>query len=274
LKVIQKRLLRSILDSVPPHEAAHGFRKGRSIVTFAAPHVGQAVVARMDLADFFASIHRARVAVIYRTIGYPKVISRLLAGLCTSVAPSRIWESIEQSLPIREYLELKSRYAVPHLPQGAPTSPAIANLCAYRMDCRLAGLAKAAGATYTRYADDLAFSGDHNFARHAKRFLVHVSATVAEEGFHVHHRKTRIMREGARQHLAGVVVNRRINIRRSEVDCLKATLVNCQRFGPASQNRQGHPDFFAHLRGRIAFVEQINPQRGQRLRALFDSISW
>ena len=153
-------------------------------------------------------------------------------------------------------------------------SPAIANLCAYRLDSRLFALATAAGGQYTRYADDLAFSGGDDFARHIKRFLVHVTATVAEEGFYVHHRKTRIMREGVRQHLAGVVVNKRQNIRRREFDRLKATLVNCQNFGPASQNRESHPEFRAHLEGRIAFVAQLNPDRGSRLRKLFNEIRW
>jgi hypothetical protein len=138
----------------------------------------------------------------------------------------------------------------------------------------LSGLARSAGAQYTRYADDLAFSGDQTFARRAKRFLVHVAATVAEEGFTVCHRKTRLMRDGVRQHLAGVVVNRCINIRRSDFDRLKAILVNCTRFGPIKQNRQSHDDFRAHLNGRIAFVEQIHPARGRRLRKLFDAIPW
>jgi hypothetical protein len=163
-------------------------------------------------------------------------------------------------------------YGVPHLPQGGPTSPAIANLCAYRLDCRLFALARSARASYTRYADDLAFSGDADFARGAKRFLVHVAATVAEEGFVVHHRKTRIMREGVRQHLAGVVVNRRINIRRSEYDRLKAILENCRRQGAASQNKYSHPDFLAHLSGRVAFVEQLHPERGRRLREMLKAV--
>ena len=80
-------------------------------------------------------------------------------------------------------------YRRPHLPQGAPTSPALANLCAFRLDRRLSGLAEAAGARYTRYADDLAFSGDVPFGRMAERFSVQVAAIVAEEGFSVAARK-------------------------------------------------------------------------------------
>jgi hypothetical protein len=274
LMAIQRQVLRRILDQVPPHEAAHGFRTGRSIVTFAAPHVGQAVVARLDLKDFFPSVTLARVVALFRAFGYPQPASKLLAGLCTSVAPAHAWEHCELPNSREQLQTARSLYDVPHLPQGSPTSPAIANLCAFRLDCRLTGLARSAGANYSRYADDLAFSGDAGFARHAKRFMVHVAATVAEEGFVVHHRKTRMMRDGVRQHLAGVVVNRRTNLRRSDYDRLKAILVNCRRHGALDQNRMLHPDFRAHLRGRVAFVAQLNPRRGQRLLDLFNGINW
>jgi hypothetical protein len=274
LKSMQRRILHEILGVVAPHEAAHGFRKGRSIATFVAPHVGRAIVARMDLSDFFPCITRARVAAVYRAIGYPEKVAELLAGLCTSVTSSSVWDRSDVPLTFDQVRRVRWLYAVPHLPQGSPTSPALANLCAYRLDCRLSGVARAANARYTRYADDLAFSGDSDFARRAKRFMVHVAATAAEEGFKVHHRKTRLMRDGVRQHLAGVVVNRRINIRRAEFDRLKAILVNSCRFGPADQNRQAHPDFRAHLSGRVAFVEQVHRERGLRLRRLFNAISW
>lgn len=274
LKGLQRQILCQILNAIPTHDAAHGFRRGRSIVSFAQPHVGKAVVARVDLADFFPCVTRARVAAMFRTVGYPETVAGLLAALCTTVSPTWAWEDGELSLSIEQRQATRRLYCVPHLPQGSPTSPAIANLSAYRLDCRLSGLARSAGASYTRYADDLAFSGDTEFAFGVKRFLVHVTATVAEEGFRVHHRKTRIMRDGVRQHLAGVVVNRRINLRRCDFDELKAILVNCCRHGVADQNRKRHPDFRAHLRGRIAFVEQLHASRGQRLREIFEQIVW
>ena len=165
-------------------------------------------------------------------------------------------------------------YAQPHLPQGAPTSPALANICSWRMDCRLAGLAKAAGAHYTRYADDLAFSGDEDFEKRVERFSNHVAAILNGEGFSVNHRKTRIMRQGVRQHLAGLVTNERINIKRTDFDLLKAILTNCIRTGPENQNRDAHPQFRAHIDGRVAFAEMVNPAKGQRLRRLFEQIQW
>ena len=166
-------------------------------------------------------------------------------------------------------------YSRPHLPQGAPTSPALANLCSYRVDCRLAGLAESAGARYTRYADDLAFSGDEEFERRVERFSTHVAAILLEEGFTVNHRKTRIMRQGVRQHLAGLVVNQHMNVKRPDFDLLKATLTNCVRLGPESQNRDAHPAVFARTwKAEWGLSRSINPARGKRLRAIFERIEW
>jgi RNA-directed DNA polymerase len=273
LKEIQRRILRAILGQIPSHDAAHGFCAGRSIMTFATPHVGKKVVLKIDLQDFFPSISAARIQSVFRAVGYPEGVADLLAGLCTNVTPEDVWQGgqAESRLLLQE---ARWRYSRLHLPQGAPTSPALANLCAYRMDCRLSGLARSAGAIYTRYADDLAFSGDDQFLRVARRFHVHVCATVMEEGFSVHHRKTRMMQQGVRQRVAGIVVNNRLNVPREDFDRLKATLTNCIRLGPQSQNRGGLDDFRHHLNGRVSFVESLNPAKGQRLRSLYDRIEW
>jgi hypothetical protein len=268
LKWIQQRILAGILDKIPPHPAAHGFVKGRSVKTFAAPHVGQRVVLRMDLRDFFPSIGGARIQTLFRTLGYPESVADLLGGISTNAAPRDVWTGLA------EHREARAMYARPHLPQGAPASPALANMCLYRADCRMAGLAESAGARYTRYADDLAFSGGEEFDRRVERFAAHAAAILHEEGFAVHHRKTRIMRQSVRQHLAGVVANQRLNVRRADFDLLKATLTNCARHGPASQNRDAHADFRAHLEGRVSYVESINPAKGKRLRAILERIVW
>ncbi len=266
LKKLQRQILSEILDRSPPHPSVHGFLKGRSIKSFAAPHVGQRVVLRMDLSDFFPTFAAARIQTIFRTMGYPEWVADLLGGICTNSAPRDLFRGLTQ--------EARTLYCGPHLPQGAPASPALANLCSHRVDCRLSGLAESAGATYTRYADDLAFSGIEEFDRRVERFSTHVAAILLEEGFAVNHRKTRIMRQGVRQHLAGLVVNRHMNVKRTDFDLLKATLTNCARLGPDSQNHAGHTSFRAHLEGRVGFVEQINPARGKRLRAIFERIEW
>jgi RNA-directed DNA polymerase len=273
LKEIQRCILTGILNHIPVHSAAHGFRRNGSIISFSAPHVGRAVVLKIDLQDFFPSIRAARIQALFRTVGYPENVADLLAGLCTNATPCDVWDNC-RDVPDDQKRHSRRLYSDPHLPQGAPTSPALANLCAFQLDCRLAGLTRAAGAAYTRYADDLAFSGDHTFSRVVKRFQLHVCATVMEEGFSIHHRKTRIMRQGVRQRLAGIVVNQRPNVPRDQFDRLKATLVNCVRHGPDSQNRSGHNDFRSHLEGRISFVEMVHEAKGEFLRKLFRQIKW
>ena len=274
LKAIQRRLLREILDLIPPHDAAHGFRVGRSVRTFVAPHVGKRVVMKMDLRDFFPSITAARVTALFRTAGYPEPVARLLAALCANRAPAEVFDEPGAPADGTSGWALRRLYERPHLPQGAPSSPALANLCAFRLDCRLAGLARVSRTDYTRYADDLVFSGGPDFARSVERFQIHVGAIALEEGFAVQHRKTRVMRRGVRQQVAGVVVNETLNVGRTDYDALKALLFNCVRFGPQGENRTAHADFRAHLAGRVAYVASLNPERGARLRELFERIAW
>jgi hypothetical protein len=265
LKELQRQVLAWMLDRIPAHPAAHGFVRGRSIQSFAEPHTGQDVVLRIDLKELQA---------LFRTMGYPEPVADLLGGICTASVPRYALGEMRLALSAAEFQELKTTYRRRHLPQGAPTSPSLANLCSYRMDCRLAGLAGAAGAAYTRYADDLAFSGGGEFARGAERFALHVAAIALQEGFAVNHRKTRVMRQGVRHHLAGLVVNEKVNADRRYVDELKAILHNCVRFGPGSQSREFRGSFREHLLGRIGFVEMVRPEKGARLRRIFDEIQW
>jgi RNA-directed DNA polymerase len=125
---------------------------------------------------------------------------------------------------------------------------------------------------YTRYADDLAFSFDE--LPSADRFLTLASTVALEEGFAVNFRKTRRLRGGARQRLAGVVVNAHPNVPREEFDWLKAVLHNCRRWGPSTQHRDGVPNLRAQLTGHVAWVTMVNPQRGARLRAMLGEIDW
>ncbi|WP_322035290.1 reverse transcriptase family protein [Burkholderia cenocepacia] len=272
LREAQRRILHGLLDRIAPHGAVHGFRKGHGIVSFATPHADRDVVVRFDLADFFVSVRAARVHALFATLGYPAEVARILTGLCTNRVPSA--RLLAPGLRDRFDWIGRQRYRERHLPQGAPTSPALANLCAFRLDLRLAALARSVDATYTRYADDLAFSGGGALARDVERLQVRVAAIALEEGFALQLRKTRVMRRGTRQQLAGVVVNRHPNLSRDAFDRLKAILTNCIRRGPASQNRDAHPDFRAHLAGRVAHATALNAARGAKLRALFDRIVW
>ncbi len=260
LKAIQRHILREIVSKISPHDAAHGFRPQRSILTFVEGHVSKRMVMRFDLRDFFASVSAPRVQGIFREAGYPTMIAKVLAGLCTTRTP--------------DDLAPGPRWRTRHLPQGAPTSPALANLAAFRLDVRLQALAAKLGASYSRYADDLAFSGNIGFERAARRVQVLVAVIAGEEGFDLNTRKSRFMRQSVRQQLVGVVVNDQPNINREAYDELKATLHNCVRHGPESQNRERHGDFRGHLLGRIAHVRNINPTRGAKLHAAFERIQW
>lgn len=272
LRAIQRQILRKLLDLVPPHPAAHGFRRAHSCVTHAAQHAGQAVVIKMDLKNFFPSIPAPRIHALFAKLGYSHNVAATLARLCTHRTPSSVFNAsaIRKELPA----STRQQFRTPHLPQGAPTSPALANLCAWRLDLRLAALAQSMNARYTRYADDLALSGGDELVQAIDRFHVQVAAIALEEGFNVNTRKTRVMRAGVRQQVTGVVVNRHPNIARPEYDTLKAILTNCIRHGAASQNRARHANFRAFLCGKLAYVQMLNPQRGLRLRQLFDQIAW
>ncbi len=269
LTTLQRKILRQILDHVPPHLAAHGFRRGHSCLSHARHHCGQAVALRLDLKDFFATVPAARVHALFETLGYPTAVARLLAGLCTNRVPQTV---LDQQGQLTRQMRQSFRQA--HLPQGAPTSPALANLCAWRLDLRLATFAANMSAVYTRYADDLAFSGDGRLRRAQSRFLAQAAAIAQEEGFTVNFRKTRIMAAATRQELTGIVINQKPNIARPAYDKLKAILHNCARHGPAAQNRTNHPDFRAHLLGQVTHCAQINPARGAKLRTIFDRIAW
>lgn len=215
---------------------------------------------------------------IFLTAGYPEPVARLLAGLCTNTVPAEVLNQVGRPDPnsVRSTMSWQDQrpYCLPHLPQGSPTSPALANLAAYRFDTRLAALSEAAGADYTRYADDLLFSGDSSFARSVRRFTVQVAAIALEEGFAIAHRKTRVMRQGVCQRTAGIVINQKINMPRDDYDRLKAILNNCIKHGPAGQNRTAVADFRAHLSGRVAHAIRLNPHRGEKLRGLLRQIEW
>jgi hypothetical protein len=277
LKSLQRRLLHEILDWIPAHDAAHGFTRGRSAVTNAGAHTCRLVIVRLDLEDFFASITARRVYGIFRTAGYPESVAYTLTALCSNVVPPAVAQRLSRG-PEPELIgprfRLQRRLATPHLPQGAPTSPALANLAAFGLDRRLTGLARALGATYTRYADDITLSGDNRLLRTANPLRQTIAQIARDEGFAVNDRKSTLATRAGRQQVCGVVVNQRTNLARRDYDTLKATIHNAARHGPAGQNRTGVPDLRAHLMGRIAWVEQLHPERAAKLRREFAQIVW
>lgn len=268
LKAVQ-RCLTGLLRRIPTHDAVHGFVPGRGPSTLACEHAGQRCVVRIDVVDCFASVGRGWVRRLWMDAGYPEAVADALADLCTTATPPAALPASCRWSETR-----RVRFLRRHVPQGAPCSPDLINRCLYRLDTRLAGLARRFGATYGRYADDLVFSGGERFSRDAGRLEARVAAVLDTKGLEVGRHKTRIMRRGVRQHVAGLSVNLRAAVPRAERDELRAILHNCVRHGASGQNRAGHADFRAHLRGRIARVAAHHPSLGSRMIATFSRIRW
>jgi RNA-directed DNA polymerase len=260
MRVRQRQLLDQVLSRVPVHDRVHGFVPGRGTHTFARAHAGHSVVVSMDLRAFFSSITAARVYGLFRGIGYPEPVAHALTALTTTRTPASVLRAAPDP-------HLAALLRQPHLPQGAPTSPALANLCAFRLDRRLTGLADRFGVTYGRYADDLAFSGTLSPGR-VDRLVVLVARIAGEEGFRIHPGKTHVRSRAQRQSLTGLVVNARPAVPREDYDRLRAILHDAAAHGLDAANREGHPDFAAHLAGRVAWMSHRHPSRAAKLQRL------
>lgn len=254
LKRIQRRILDEILAKLATHEAAHGFVRGRSVLSNARPHKGAKLVVKMDLRDFFPSISYNRVAGLFASYGFSDEVSWTLSGLVThrAVLPDGfvLWPGV--------------------LPQGAPTSPALANLLCRRLDARLSGLAKRAGAAYTRYADDMTFSfkvppaGKSSDGPSLGRFLWWVEQVCLQEGFIENTAKRRVLRASGQQRVTGIVVNSGLSVPREARRGFRALLHNCKVSGVDSQAR-GRKDFRAYLLGYASYIKMVHPALGKRL---------
>jgi RNA-directed DNA polymerase len=163
LKLHQRRVLDKIVSAIPAHAAVHSFLPSRSVRSYVEGHAGKAAVLRMNLADFFPSLTAARVRALIRTAGYPDAVARFFTGLMCLDTPSSVLSQAAK----RTMHASRERLASPGLPQGAPTSAALSNVLLFRLDTHIAGIAESMGAHYTRYADDMAFSGDTLFMRQA-----------------------------------------------------------------------------------------------------------
>ena len=278
LKSVQRSILTDILNPIPVSNSAHGFCKQRNTKSFVAGHVGRSVCLKMDLKQFFPSIEARRVGGIFRSLNFPPPVTQVLTGLCTTIAKPEDIKRLKTMSTSGQ--QLNRLYARRHLPQGAPTSPKLANLVAFRLDRRLDGLVRPFDGRYSRYADDLLFSFPRDYAvdRQCKNRLRRLSNLIAaiaiEEGFDVNFRKTRIMFNSQRQLATGLVINEKPNCPRKQYEQLKAILHNCILHGPETQNRDNHSNFQAHLKGRVEWIAYLNQNRGQKLRQQFQRIEW
>ncbi len=255
LKQAQHWILRNIAEKLPVHGAAHGFLAGRSILSNAAAHRDPKVAVRIDLKDFFPTVTLRRVKGLFRKAGYREHVATLLALICTE-SP----RDVVQHEGTTYFVALGPRC----LPQGAPTSPALTNALCFRLDRRLAGLARRQGWRYTRYADDLTFSrpSDSGGPPGIGKLLGSVRRIVEAEGFAVHDDKTAVRRRGGRQAITGLVVNgdRPPRATREFKRNLRAAIHNLEsgRATPEAEPPQV-------LVGRAAFVAMSDPALGMAL---------
>ncbi len=255
LKKLQHLILEKILHEVPVHEAAHGFAPARSIVTNASQHVGKEVVVNMDMQNFFPTVTYRRVKGVFRKLGYPENVATVLSLICTEPEVDEIEMDGE-----RYWLHKSER----HLPQGAPTSPALTNILCYRLDKRMVGAAKSLGFDYSRYADDVTFSAGEEAGDCVRKMLWRARSIVEAEGFIVHPDKTRIMRRGSRQEVTGLVVNDRVSVPRQDLKAFRALLHQIEESGPEGKSWRGSKKhLLSVIRGFACFVRMVDPDKGK-----------
>jgi hypothetical protein len=253
LKELLRKLVGLLVHRLPVSKHSHGFRRGSSVRTAAEPHVGKKIVLHLDLKEFFHSVTFGRVRGMLIALGYGYPVATTLAVLMTE-APRQPVEvdGVTYHVPIAH------RRCV----QGSPTSPGICNTVAARLDRRLAGLAAKFGFAYSRYVDDLVFSGDQIDCINKLRHLA--GQIVRAEGFELNTDKTRFFRQGGCQRVTGVVVNKVLGLSRQERRRLRAMIHQLEKDLNAGKPDDGRR---AYLRGKLAYLAMLNPAQAARLRA-------
>jgi len=230
LKLLQQKINRHILESVEPLGCVHGGVRGRSVITNAQRHVGKAIVFSVDVKDFFPSVSPQIVRSIFEALGFRSEAANLLVQATT-------WDG--------------------QLPQGAPTSSAIANLSMTRVDVRLEGLAVAQGFDYTRYVDDLTFSGPQQL----KKFRGLIQRILKEEGFKVNPDKIFTMHSGMRQVVTKIVVNTKLNLAREDRNQIRQNALQNATLPKKIRNDSS-------LLGQLSWLQSVNPTLGIKVRQL------
>jgi retron-type reverse transcriptase len=267
LKRVQYWILNNILNQIPLHQAANGFVTKRSILTNAQPHVGKAIVINLDLKDFFPTVSYSRIRGVFKHLGYSEYIATILALLCSEPDTDVIKLDKEQWFVMR---------GERHLPQGAPTSPAISNIICRSLDARLQAWASCNNFTYTRYADDMTFSSNEKSYDKIPKFLWSIKNIVTEEGFNIHPDKTRIMRQGSQQEVTGLIVNDKISINRKKMKQFRALLFQIEKDGLQGKEWAGIKEskhLLNSIQGYANFINMVNPEKGklfkQQIKAIF-----
>lgn len=234
LKQVQDWIYRVLLlprTQLP--ECAVGFIPGKCLVDNAKPHIGSKYLLKMDLKDFFPSIKLTRIISAFRYLGYYPRMAYYLARLCC-----------EED----------------HLPQGAPTSPILSNIIAKHLDVRLSGLAERFGYAYTRYADDLTFSGDWI----SVKFIDSVKDVVNDEGFSVNDEKTKILGPWCRKIITGVSISSgKPCIPRELKRTIRQQMFYIKKYGMKSHIRHcliNDPFYAMRFAGNMAYWNSVEPE--------------
>ncbi|WP_303826166.1 reverse transcriptase domain-containing protein [Ruminococcus flavefaciens] len=248
LKLVQRRLLDNFLYQLKVSEYSTAYCKGNSLLDNAAPHVGKECVLKLDISHFFDSIDDDKVLFVMKRLGVSITATVLFTHLCT----------------------YKGK-----LPQGAPTSPYIANLVMKQFDEKLGHWCSEYNITYTRYCDDMTFSGDKADIRSAN-VISKVRRMLYRMGFTINDKKTVFISSSQQQRVTGIVVNEKPTLSRSQKRTLRQEVYYCQKYGAAeSINRKGHdisPDKYLHsLLGRIAFALQVEPDNSE-MKEYFETV--
>lgn len=276
---LQRWIVENILQYTLPHSSSYAFHPHCRPYEAAAEHCGCAWLLKIDLEEFFHTISEGRVAAVFADLGFSNLLSFELARLVTVACerpgsrpdPATRWPAIPYYQCEHEGM----------LPQGAPTSPMLANLAMLRTDEIICDLAKQHGMKYTRYADDLAFSCDsEKDITHVRRFKRLVLDELNQAGFRPNHRKTVIRGPGTRRIVLGMLVDSdRPRLPREYKDKIRQHLhyLRSPSHGPsahAAARNTSVSGIFHHVRGLIAWAETVEPDFGSRTLENFRSIDW
>ena len=255
LKKAQHFILENILNKVVVHDKAHGCVIGKSIVSNAKPHVNKGVVINQDLQNFFPSITYKRIKGVFKSLGYSEQLAVIFSLICSE---SKITDI---SLLGENYFAQRGER---FLPQGSPCSPAITNILCKRMDYRLEGLATKYGFTYSRYVDDITFSGNQEQFKAITAILKYSGKIIRQENFTLHPDKLRIMKRNQRQEVTGIVVNEKVNIEKKSLKRFRALLHQIEKEGLEGKTWNGGANVLAEIDGYANYIYQVDKIKGAK----------
>ena len=252
MRVAQSWINSNILNFIEPSKYCYAFRPETSIVHNASQHLSKSVIVKMDVKDFFPSITFTRVRGYFEYLGYNPGVATVLALLCTDAPRSRV--------TVRGFTQVVAT-GPRSLPQGACTSPALANLIASRLDSRLAGLVSTfeSNWTYTRYADDLTFSTPDSDAE-IGQLISAVTKISDDEGFEIKRQKTRIMRANRRQSVTGLLVGSEVRIPKQAIRKMRALFHNIEVKGEEKVSEEIGKNAINVARGYWAYLYMVMPE--------------